>query len=116
MALTITEQNLTVSTTELSLITGTSTLTPQTTEGTLQVLIDGIAAGVLKGERFRVKVYEKVRAADTMRLIYSDDIYNVPSGTWVSVPFIVAKGWQVTMTKIAGTDRTFPTSVRLIPA
>ena len=115
MALTITEQNLLVSTTELSLLTGTSTNTPQTVEGTMQAWIDGIAAAVAKGDRFRVRVYEKVRSADTMRVVFMDEIYNPQSGLWASPPILVSKGWSVTMQKIAGTDRTFPTSVRLIP-
>jgi hypothetical protein len=100
---------LTVSTTELSLISGTSTLQNNNTAAMYQVSID--ASAMAKGDRFRVKIYKAVRSGGTKRLFLQADIYNAQSELFVMAPVMLLFSWDVTIQKIAGTDRAFDTSI-----
>jgi hypothetical protein len=102
---------LSVSTTELSLISGTSTLQNNTTAGVYQLFVDGVA-NMAKGDRFRVKVYEKVRSGGTKRAVFQADLYNAQSEPLCTPPLMLLQGWDMTIQKIAGTDRAFDTSIR----
>lgn len=98
---------LTVSGTELSLVSGTSSLQAITTAGYYAVLIDGVSAGLAKGDRFRVTIKEKGRTGGTQRIRFQGDIYGVQSQTWESPPVAMLNGWDITIQKISGTDRSF---------
>ncbi len=100
---------LSVSSTELSLISGTSTLQNNNTAGTYQLSID--CSNMAKGDRFRVKVYKAVRSGGTKRVIFQADIYNAQSEIWAMVPVMLLFSWDMTIQKIAGTDRAFDTSI-----
>lgn len=102
---------LTVSTTELSLISGTSTLQNNTTAGCYQLFIDPVA-NMAKSDRFLVKIYEKVRSGGTKRGVYQTQIYNAQSEIWCMPPLMLLNGWDMTIIKVAGTDRAFDTSIR----
>lgn len=102
---------LTVSTTELSLITGTSTLTAQTTAGCYQLMVDGVA-NMAKGDVFEVRLYEKVRASGTQRQCASFRLNGAQAEAFVTPPLMLLNGWSMSMIKISGTDRAFDTSIR----
>lgn len=102
---------LSVSTTKLSLITGTSTLTVQTTAGAYQVMVDGVA-NMAKGDVFEIEVTEKVRSGGTARTIFSARMNGAQTQPFVIPTLMLLNGWSVNIIKIAGTDRAFDTSIR----
>lgn len=113
MAFTFTEISETVTTTEWSLTTDTAGPDADTTDCIVQVFLDLNA--LIAGDQFRLRFYEKVASADTQRLVaewYFDGAQAMPN--FVSPSFIVGNGWDFTIIKIAGTDRTITSSVRKI--
>ena len=94
----------TISTTEHSLTTDSSGPDVDTTAGVFQAFIDLNALAA--GDEFEFKAYEKVRTGDTQRLVYSAG-FRGAQGTpvWVSPTLILGVGWDMTLKKIAGTDR-----------
>lgn len=111
MAITFTEQTaLSVSTTELSLISGTGTLQADTTACAMQAVID--CANMAKGDEFVVRVYETARSGGTKREIYKAVLSDAQSALFTHPTLLVGRGWDVTMQKVAGTDRAFDTSIR----
>ncbi len=94
----------TISTTEHSLTTDTAGPDVDTTAGIFQAFLDLNALAA--GDEFVFKVYEKVRTGDTQRLIYAATFRDA-QGTpvWVSPQLILGVGWDMTLDKVAGTDR-----------
>jgi hypothetical protein len=103
----------TVSTTELSIISGTSTLQASTTPGMYVLMIDGVA-NMAKGDDFEARIYETVRASGTKRRITKIPISGVQSEIIETTPFLLGIGWDMTMIRLAGSDRAFDVSIRQI--
>lgn len=105
----------TVTTTEWSLATDTSydTADAQTTDGVYQVFIDFNALAV--GDQYQIRVYEKVLSSSTQRCVEEWTI-NGPLScpVWVSPSLILMHGWDITIDKIAGTDRAIDWSIRRV--
>lgn len=103
MAFSFTENSATVSTTEINVFTGTTTLTVQTTDQIEQLLIDFNA--MASGDVFQIRAYESfnstVRRVDrwTLRGAQSDPGFIVPS-------MLLGIGYYITIVKLTGTDRT----------
>lgn len=103
----------TVSTTEWSLTTDTAGPDAQTDDGMYQAVLDLNA--LAKGDVFVFKVYEKVLAASTQRVVWQAFFANAQSEpNWVSPGLILLHGWDFTLLKTAGTDRAIDFSVRRI--
>jgi hypothetical protein len=94
-----------ISTTEWSLTTDTAGPDTDTNVGMYQAVLDLNALAA--GDVFEFRVYEKARSADTQRLMFTATFSNV-QGTpnWISPPMILGNGWDMTLDKISGTDRT----------
>lgn len=103
----------TISTTELSLTLNSTTGVPavKTDKGTLCLVLDLNA--VAAGDQFVITLYDKCRSADTQR----------KSATWVisgaqaepifmTPPLMIGEGWDITIKKLAGTDRTITSEIR----
>ncbi len=104
-----------VSTTEWSLTTDTAGPDADTTVGCFQVFLD--LSALLAADTFELKVYEKARAADTQRLCFYARFLNVQATPlYVSPTLILGAGWDATLKKIAGTDRTITWSIRGVTA
>ncbi len=103
----------TVSGTEWSLTTDSSGPDTDTTDGIFQTFIDLNALAA--GDVFEFKVYEKVLSGSTQRLVYYARFAGV-QGTpnWVSPSLILLHGWDMTLKKISGTDRSIDWSIRSI--
>lgn len=101
----------TVSTTEWSMTTDTAGPDTDTTVGCFQAFIDVNA--IAAGDVFEFRVYEKARSADTQRLCYYARFTNA-QGTpiYVSPTLILGAGWDMTLIKVSGTDRTITWSIR----
>lgn len=103
---------VTISTTEISILTGTTTLTDSTTAGAYQLLVDGVAAAIAKGDVFEIRVLEKVLSGSTRRQIFVARLNGVQSEVFVTPTLMLLNGWNMTLKKIAGTDRAFDASIR----
>lgn len=103
----------TVSTTEHSLTTDTAGPDVDTTDGVFQCFLDLNALAA--GDVFEFKVYEKVLAGSTQRLVYYAQFAHVQaSPVWVSPSLILLHGWDMTLKKLSGTDRAIDASIRKV--
>lgn len=104
---------VTVGTTELSIVSGTTTLQTITDDGVYQLWID--AGTMTKADEFRIKLYEKVEGTGgTKKVFFQATLQGVQTENFVTPTFILINGWDMTITKIAGTDRAFDASIRKV--
>lgn len=102
---------VTVGTSPISVITGTTTITAQTTPGVFQLFVD--AGNMAKGDEFRIKGLEKVEATGgTVKTFFSFSLLGVQAEIFVTPAFMLMNGWSFTIEKIAGTDRAFDATIR----
>jgi hypothetical protein len=101
-----------VSTSELSIISGTTSLSNATTAGCYYPVIDPVQAAVDKGDRFWFRVYEKVLSGGTKRVLMEVPIYNAQAEPWFYPPMLLINGFDFTLQKTAGTDRNWDASIR----
>ena len=106
------EDSATIGTTPYSLPNDSTTLTRITVDGVYQVFIDFAAMTVT--EEYEVKVVEKVTAAGAQRDIFTAVIQGTSAPAWVSPSLILMHGWDVVVTKLAGTDRSIGWSIRQV--
>lgn len=98
--------NASISTSEYSIPNGGTVLQSITTPVLLTGLID--AEPVADGDVFRVRVKEKVVSGGTQRTILDFLICNdqQTSPLYSFGPFLLLHGWDVTVIRVAGSDRT----------
>ena len=107
------EGSASISTTEWSLTTGTSGPDADTTDGVFQIFLD--LSALAAGDEYQLKLYEKVQSAGTQRSFHTEYFVGAQSDPhWVSGALVLMHGWDVTLDKIAGTDRTIAWSIRQI--
>lgn len=114
MAITEYTFSETISTTEWSLTTDTAGPDTQTDDGMVQVFVD--LSALLAGDVFELAMYEKVASGATQRQVWTTRFagaQGVP--LWAGPANVVMHGWDYTLLKISGTDRSIEWSVRLIP-
>jgi hypothetical protein len=103
----------TISTTEYSLPNNSTTLTPITDDGVYQAFID--FANLTSTEQYEIKLYEKVTSGGSQRLV---EVWTVMGAQakpcWASPSLILLHGWDITVKKIAGTDRSIAWSIRKV--
>jgi hypothetical protein len=102
----------TIGTAEYSLPNQSTTLTPKTDAGVYQVFIDTSAMQV--GDQYEISVYEKITSAGSQVSIYQAVITGIMSDSWVSPSLVLMLGWDVTVKKLAGTDRSIGWSIRKV--
>lgn len=102
----------TIGTTEYSLPNASTALTPRTDDGVFQVFVDSAAMSF--GDQFRLRVYEKITAAGAQRVIYEAILTGAMADSWAFPSLIMLHGWDVTVQKLAGTDRSFSWSIRQV--
>ena len=104
---------VTVGTSELSIVSGTTTLQAVIDDGVYQLWID--AGNLAKGDEFKVRLYEKVEATGgTKKVFFQVTLSDVQSEIFCTPTFILINGWDMTIQKIAGTDRAFDASIRKV--
>lgn len=102
---------VTVGSTELSIVSGTTSLQTITTPGYYQLWVD--AGNMAKGDEFKIRMYEKVEATGgTKKVFLQVTLSDAQSEPFVSPTFHLRNGWDMTIQKIAGTDRAFDASIR----
>jgi hypothetical protein len=103
----------TISTTEWSLTTNTAGPDVDTNDGIYQFFVDLNALAA--GDVFECRMYEKATSAGTQRLVYSCRFAGAQGApVWASPSFILLHGWDVTLRKIIGTDRSLAWSIRKV--
>ncbi len=91
-----------VSTTEHSCTTDTAGPDADTTDGVFQVFLD--VSDMIAGDQLQVRIYEKVRSADTQRIVYEAILTGAQAQPiWVSPSLVLMHGWDVTLDALAGT-------------
>lgn len=105
--------DVTVGSSELSIVSGTTTLQTITDDGVYQLWID--AGTMAKGDEFKVRLYEKVEGTGgTKKVFFQATLSDAQSEIFVTPTFILVNGWDMTIQKIAGTDRAFDASIRKV--
>lgn len=67
------------------------------------------------GDLFRFRTYEKVRSASTQRVLYEAFIGGLQTlPIWTCPALVLIHGWDMSLVKIAGSDRTLGWSIRRI--
>lgn len=109
------ENSASISTTEYSLPNNSTTLAAKTDDGYIQLWLD--LSAMVAGDQYELRFYEKVASGGTQRQFWPTTVLTgVQSPShWVSVPFSVMHGWDITMKRLAGSDRTIAWSIR-VPA
>ncbi|MFM2056051.1 MAG: hypothetical protein RLY71_436 [Pseudomonadota bacterium] len=104
---------VTISTTELSLISGTTTLQTSTTAGIYELVLD--CANMTATEAYELRIYETAVAGGTKHLVRRKPINGAQAEPILVLPsLLLGVGWDITMDKLAGTDRAFSWSVRKV--
>lgn len=100
----------TIGATEHSLPNNSTTLTPIATANTIQLFLD--ASAIAAGDEFELRIYEKVLTGGSQVLVFP--IVTLTSGidAWVSPALRMEHGYDVTLLKAAGTDRSISWSIR----
>jgi hypothetical protein len=103
----------TVGTTEWSLTTDTAGPDVQTDDGVYQFFLD--LSALAQGDEFVFVVYEKVLSGGTQRVVFRGFFANVQSDpVWVSPSLVLMHGWEATLVRTLGNDRSIDFSVRRI--
>lgn len=99
--------------TEWSLTTDTAGPDVDTTDGIFQAFLDVNA--IAAADLFRFRIYEKAASGDTQRIAYEGFIGGPQAApVWVSPALVLINGWDMTLFKVSGTDRTITWSIRKI--
>jgi hypothetical protein len=113
MAITYTNDSASISTTEYSLPGDAAGPTTQTTDGVFQVFID--FGNMAAGDQYRIRLYEKYDSGGTQRLVEEWILTNIQSKPMFVIPsFVLGEGWDVTVLRLAGSDRTIYWSIRKV--
>jgi hypothetical protein len=102
---------VTVGATELSIVSGTTSLQNVTTDGICSLFVDPVT-NMAKGDEFIVRAYEKVLSGSTKRVVWAQTLKNAQSQLVAFPPLMLMHGWDFTIQKVAGTDRAFSASIR----
>jgi hypothetical protein len=105
--------NPTVGASEYDMPSASTSVGVVTTDGIYQLFLDCNA--IAEGDRFDVKIYEKVQSGGTQRVCQKWIIAGAQADPiWVAPSLILINGWTMTITKVAGTDRAIPFSIRSV--
>jgi hypothetical protein len=105
---------VTISTSEISIVSGTTTLQNVTDDGVYQLWVDPVAAAMAKGDEFLIRIYEKVLAGSTKRVVFQATLADAQAELFVTPTLILMHGWDMTLIRVAGSDRDFDASIRQI--
>jgi hypothetical protein len=103
---------VTISTTEISIPSGTSTLSTITVAGVYQLLLD--PSNMVKGDQFVARFYEKVLSSTTKKMIAEQYLLGAQDQPILFPSMVLLNGWDMTLLKLAGTDRAMTASIRKV--
>jgi hypothetical protein len=112
MAITITTDSATISTTEYFLASDSTSATYQTSDCALEVWLD--LANMALNDDFRVRVYEAVNGG-TNRTVFDTTYSDVQDPPLKRIEVgIVGEGWEVSIIRTGGSDRAIAWSLRTV--
>jgi hypothetical protein len=107
------ENSASISTTEYSLTNNSTSIAAKTDDGVFQTFLD--LSAMVAGDEYELKVYEKVTSGGTQRVVYRTYFLGVQSEPHCVLPSLVLMhGWDVTLDRLAGSDRTIAWSIRQV--
>jgi hypothetical protein len=115
MGLTFTNDFATISTSEYSLPADTISGVPtsQTNDGVYQVFID--FGAMAAGDQYCIRLYEKTDSGGTQRLVEEWILTGAQSKPMFILPSVMlGEGWDITVLKLAGSDRSIRWSIRQV--
>lgn len=105
------QASVSVTTTEYFLASASTTKTDQTADGVYQLFLE--LNNLAAGDEFRVRLYERISSAGTARICEEWVIGGAQATpNWITPAFILLHGWEFSLTKLAGTDRSIAWSIR----
>lgn len=102
----------TIGTTKYSLTNSSTTIASRTTDAVLTVWLD--LANMASGDEYQLVLREKVTSGGSQMTIVLGNPVGAQGEPFVTGPFQVMHGWDVTLQKIAGTDRSISWSIRAV--
>lgn len=111
MAISITNNSASISTTEYFLFANSTTASYQTTDAILQVVIDFV--NMVAGDEYLVTIYEGAEGTNA-RTLYKSTVIGVQTELWCSPAFVVGNKYEVSVDLIAGSARTVLWSLRTV--
>jgi hypothetical protein len=102
----------TIGTTEYSCPNASTTLTPRTEDGVYQVWFDTVNLAL--GDQYQLRVYERITSGGGQRVAYEAILTGAMADSWVFPSLMLLHGWDVTVRKLAGTDRSIGWSIRQV--
>jgi hypothetical protein len=107
--------DVSVGASELSIVSGTTSLQTVTDDGVYQLWVDPVGASMAKGDEFAIRIYEKVEGTGgTKREVFKATLSDAQAQNFVTPMLILINGWDMTIQKVAGTDRSFDASIRKV--
>jgi hypothetical protein len=107
-----TQSSVSIGATEYSLTNNSTSIATQTTDAFVCLYIE--STDMAAGDEFEIALREKVTSGGTQRRIIIANLVGTQLEPYVTPSFLVLHGWDVTVKKIAGTDRTFSWSIRAV--
>jgi hypothetical protein len=91
---------------------GYSSGSPITVSGVYQAFVD--LSAMAAGDEFELTVYEKISGSgSTQRVVYKKNFFgSCAMPIQVTPSLVLINGWDMTLKKIAGTDRSIEWSIR----
>src|SRR5262245_11268327 len=108
MAINIITDSATIGTSEYYLASDSTTKTSQTDDCILQAWID--FGAMQSGDQYEIKFYEKINTVE--RSVGLGVLSGAQASPFVTPSFIVGEGWEISVKKLAGTDRSIGWSLR----
>ena len=96
--------------TEYSLTNGSTTIATQSDVGMFQAMIN--FGAMVSGDQYRVRCYEKARSGDSQALVWEAFLTGPQSKLFTSPAVILGIGWDFTILRVAGSDRTITSTIR----
>jgi len=105
---------VTVGSTELSIVSATTTLQTVAVPGVYQLFVEG-ETNMAKSDKFAARIYDKVEGTGgTKRQFYELELHHAQTRLLVSPMFTLIHGWDMTLQRVAGADRAFDASIRRV--
>jgi len=98
--------------TEYSLTNGSTSVATKTDIGIFSCFID--FGALLAGDQYRIRLYEKARTGGSQAVLWEAMVTGPQSALFTSPSHILGIGWDFTVKRIAGSDRTITSSIRAV--
>lgn len=111
MITTYNEGATTIGTSEYSVAASSTTLATKTDTGVFQLALDLTA--MTATEAYQITIYEKINSAGSKVVVHQASLYGVQSAPgWMGPALSLLNGWDMTVKKLLGTDRSIGFSIR----